>query len=236
MSYRILSLYYGHDANLCLFEDGNPVLLLEKERFSRIRHDQGHMNDIIPAILREHGWTPESINMIVINPYCRVTLDGKEFRWELEGKPFIYDPEYLRPVWRGAPEKRYSRHKIKFLGKTYDCIAVDHHLAHMAGALFTSPFVDAGILSADGGGDERFCALGYGQNNKIEWIEYDWGRDRTKDSSMLNIGSTWASIGQYNFGYQRLEGAGKLMGLSSYAEAPPILIQHIQRHALYYWP
>lgn len=237
MSYRILSLYYGHDANICLLEDGNPVLVLEKERYSRIKHDQGHMNDIIPTILKEHGWTPESIDMVVINPYCRPTLDGSEFYWDLEeDKTFVNNPEYLTPVWQGTPEERYSRHKIRLSSKTYDCIAVDHHLAHIAGAFFTSTFTDAGILTSDGGGDERFSAMGYGLDNKIEWIEYDWGKDRTTDYSMLNIGSTWASIGEYNFGYQRLEGAGKLMGLSSYAEAPPLLIQHIQRHAHYYWP
>ncbi len=235
MSYRILSLYYGHDANLCLLEDGYPVLVLEKERISRIKHDQGHMNDIIPIILKEHGWTPESIDMIVINPYCRVTLDGSEFQWDLEDKSFINNPEYLMPTWQGDPEKRYSRHKIKFLDKTYDCIAVDHHLSHIAGAFFTSTFTDAGVLSSDGGGDERYCAMGYGKDNRIEWVEYDWGKDRTSDYSMLNVGSAWASIGQYNFGYQRLEAAGKLMGLSSYTKAHPLLVQHIQRHALYYW-
>ncbi|MEW5723316.1 MAG: carbamoyltransferase C-terminal domain-containing protein [Thermodesulfobacteriota bacterium] len=235
MSFRLLSLYYGHDANLCLLEDGRPALVLEKERFTRVKHDQGHLNEILPLVLREYGWTPASIDLVVINPYCRATRGGQEFKWDLRGPTYLQDPDYNRPGWSGPPEKRISRHEVRLLGRSYDCVAVDHHLAHAAGALFTSPFHEAGILSADGGGDERYCALAYGRGGRIEWLEYDWGLDRAADFSLLNIGSTWASIGEYNFGFQRLEGAGKLMGLSSYAAPDPVLVEHVRRHALYYW-
>ena len=41
---RILSVYFGHDANCTLLEDGEPVVVLEKERLTRIKHDQGVMD------------------------------------------------------------------------------------------------------------------------------------------------------------------------------------------------
>ncbi len=81
---RILSLYFGHDANLTLLEDGVPVAVLEKERLTRIKHDQGLMD--LDAILEEYGWTPESIEVVVINPYLRSARDGRPFRWVLEGE------------------------------------------------------------------------------------------------------------------------------------------------------
>ena len=101
MAYRILSLYYGHDANLCLLEDGRPVLVLEKERATRIKHDQGHMDDLLPGLLKQHGWTPESIDLIVVNPAGRPTLDGETFRWDVRGRVYIQNPEYRQPAWSG---------------------------------------------------------------------------------------------------------------------------------------
>ena len=38
---RILSLFYGHDANCTLMEDGEPVVVVEKERRTRVKHDKG---------------------------------------------------------------------------------------------------------------------------------------------------------------------------------------------------
>lgn len=235
MSYRILSLYFGHDANLCLLEDGEPVLVLEKERASRIKHDQGHMLQIVARVLKEHGWGLDSIDMVVINPHCRPDAKGELLKWEIKGRPYTQNKDYLAPDWKGAPEGRASAHKLRIFNKVFDCLAVDHHLAHAAGAFFTSPFERAGILSADGGGDERFVALAYGEGNKIKWIEYDWGRQKHSDRSELNIGSAWASVGEHNFGFKRLEGAGKLMGLASYAQADQQMIDTMLRHMLFYW-
>ena len=59
---RILAVYYGHDANCTLLEDGEPVAVLEKERLTRIKHDQGQMD--LEAILADYGWAPETIDII----------------------------------------------------------------------------------------------------------------------------------------------------------------------------
>ncbi|MGD9349553.1 MAG: carbamoyltransferase N-terminal domain-containing protein, partial [Desulfobacterales bacterium] len=76
---RILSLFYGHDANCSLLEDGKPVVVLEKERLTRIKHDQGVMD--LEPILEAYGWTPDSIDVVVICPQARPTLDGRHYQW-----------------------------------------------------------------------------------------------------------------------------------------------------------
>ena len=58
---RILSAYFGHDANCTLLEDGAPVAVLEKERLTRIKHDQGVMD--LGGILERYGWDPETIDI-----------------------------------------------------------------------------------------------------------------------------------------------------------------------------
>ena len=228
---RILSLFYGHDANCALLEDGEPVVVLEKERLTRIKHDQGFMD--IEPILEAYGWKPDSIDVVVICPRVRPTLDGRMYRWELQGETYEANPDYLQDGWVGPAEYRYSRHRVKLFDRWYDCYAVDHHLAHVAGALFTAPFEDACLLTADGGGDFRMCALAYGSGNKVPQIEYGWGHEG-EGRLQLNIGRTWASIGEYNFGMNRLEGAGKLMGLASYGKPREEIIDTLRQQILYH--
>jgi carbamoyltransferase len=228
---RILSLYFGHDANCTLLEDGEPVAVLEKERLTRLKHDQGVMN--LEAILDDYRWAPESIDIIVINPYTRPTLDGELFQWDLQGDSYQTFPEYMLDGWKGPVERRCSQHRIRLFGKWVEGYAVDHHLAHIAGALFTSPFDKAGILTADGSGDFRNCALAYGSGNKIHEIEYGWGYEGI-GRLQLNIGRTWASIGEYNFGMKRLEGAGKLMGLASYGTPQAEIIDLLKQQMIYH--
>ena len=227
---RILSVYFGHDANCTLLEDGKPVVVLEKERLSRIKHDQGMMD--LEGVLEKYGWDPASIDVIAINPWVRPTLDGKPFQWQLEGETYREYPDYMLDGWCGGVEGRYSRHRIRLFGNWYDAYAVDHHLAHVAGALFASGFEEAGILTADGGGDYRMCALAYGSGGKIHEIEYGWGHEHKK--LQLNIGSVWASIGEYNFGMNRLEGAGKLMGLASYGSVREEIVNTLRQQMLYH--
>jgi len=228
---RILSLFYGHDANCTLMEDGEPVVVLEKERLTRVKHDKGSMD--IGAILEEYGWNPETIDVVAISPWVKPTFEGRLVQWHLEGETYQEHPDFKKSGWRGPVDNRYSRHRINLFDHWYDCIAVDHHLAHVAGALFTSPFEKSGILTADGGGDYRNCALAYGEGNRIEEIEYGWGYEGL-GKMQLNIGRTWASIGEYNFGMKRLEGAGKIMGLASYGTPRDELVDALKQQMLYH--
>lgn len=228
---RILSLFYGHDANCTLMEDGEPVVVLEKERLTRVKHDKGAME--IESILEEYGWNPETIDVVAISPWIKPTFDGRLVPWQLDGDTYQAHPDFKKTGWRGPVDSRYSRHRINLFGRRYDCYAIDHHLAHAAGALFTSPFEEAGILSADGGGDFRNCALAYGEGHRIEEIEYGWGYEG-RGKMQLNIGRTWASIGEYNFGMKRLESAGKLMGLASYGTPRDEIVETLRQQMLYH--
>ncbi len=224
-------MFFGHDANCSLLEEGEPIVVLEKERLSRIKHDQGLMD--IDAILEDYGWNPETIDIITISSWLRPTLDGQLIQWNLQGNTYQENPHYMKDKWVGPVENRYSQNRIKLFGRWYDCYVIDHHLAHVAGALFTSPFEEAGILTADGGGDYRNCALAYGSGNKIHEIEYGWGYEGA-GRLKLNIGRTWASIGEYNFGMKRLESAGKLMGLAGYGTPQDEIIDTLKQQMLYH--
>ena len=225
---KILSLYFAHDANCTLLEDGEAVAVIEKERLTRIKHDHGPLD--LEALLETYGWNPESIDIVVINPGI-VRADWLKFQWEMAGDTYLQHKTYRQSGWSGPVDDRYSHHRIRLFNRWYDGYAVDHHLAHIAGALFTSPFDAAGILSADGGGDLRMCALADGSGNRINHIEYGWGQGG--DGRQLNIGSVWASTGEHHFGMKRLEGAGKLMGLASYGTPRADLVAMLHNQMLY---
>ena len=76
------------------------------------------------------------------------------------------------------------------------------------------------------------CGLAHGSGGKIQEIEYGWGYEHKQ--MQLNIGSVWASIGEYNFGMNRLEGAGKLMGLASYGTVREEIVQTLRQQMLYH--
>jgi len=111
---RILSLYYGHDANCTLLEEGEPVVVLEKERLTRIKHDQGIMD--LDPILTDYGWTPDTIDVIVFNPYVRPTLDDKRFDWTMQADTYEAYPEYHTPGALVHPKSRCRMSSPPFWG------------------------------------------------------------------------------------------------------------------------
>lgn len=229
---RILSLYFGHDSSVCLLQDGEPVAVIEKERSTRRRHDQGWMD--LELLLEHHDWVPGDIDLVVINPYLREDLDGNAGPgWELTGPVYTERSDYRAPGLRCTPQDRYSHHQIRLFDRTFPCIAVDHHLGHIATGFYTSPFAKATLLSADGGGDERTLAAARAEGHHILEIEYGWGI--TRGEREMNIGSVWGSAGQHHLGYGRLEAAGKLMGLAPYGTARPQLVEAL-RDAAYTAP
>ncbi len=231
---RILSCFAGHDSNVTLMEDGAIVAVHEKERSSRIKHDQG-MLDLEP-ILKQHGWTSDSIDIIVANPYVRPDRNGRQADFGFEGPRYDRHNAYLAPGWTGSPEGRFNEGTMPFNGQIKRAFIVDHHLAHVAGAYYTSLFDECAVLSSDGGGDERFQALADCAGGKIKSIEYDWGINSAFPGSQFNIGSLWAAVGGL-FGYERLEGAGKLMSLAAYSpEVAPEIKTNLMQAALYWWP
>jgi carbamoyltransferase len=219
---RLLSLYFGHDSAICLLEDGRAVAVVEKERRSRVRHDQGWME--IQPVLEHYGWSTDSIDYVVINPDIWETFDGLLGKFSLTGRLYTEREDYRQPGLRCAAEARYSHHDIELFSRTLPCVAVDHHLGHISAGFYTSPFETAAVLSADGGGDLRTRAGARGEGSRIVEIEYGWGG---LGGAEVNIGSSWGSVGQHYLGYSRRDAAGKLMGLAPYGQARPDLVEAI---------
>jgi len=191
----ILGLYFGHNAAACIIQDGKVLINWELERFTRIKHDYGYNQEFVDKTLDHCGLTMNDVDHIACN-------------WHISIMRYVekHCPEKMCPF--PVPDTKHIEYK-KF-DKGY---AVNHHLAHVAGAYYTSPYNDATIFTWDGGGDSENSSVARGVGNKIHGYTPD---------KRENIASMWSGLCFNNYRMPRIHawdpgsGAGKIMGLASY--------------------
>ena len=64
---KILSINFGHDAALCLFDNGRLVEFCEIERISRLKHNYGIGSSTLNKFLDRLGLTFAEIDWVVVN-------------------------------------------------------------------------------------------------------------------------------------------------------------------------
>ena len=65
MNRYLIAVYSGHDASACLFRDNELVYAIEKERLSRIKHDEGDPIECIEYILSAEGIDYSEVDLVV---------------------------------------------------------------------------------------------------------------------------------------------------------------------------
>ncbi len=212
-----LGFHIGHDRSAALVVDGQVVAMIAEERLDRRKYSSG---DTIPMkainyVLALAGVTADAISDIAFtHAGCPITPQIED-NWRREILTSLHLSE--RPV--------------TMLG---------HHFAHAAAAYYTSPFREAAIAIADGGGDipndelceaESFYTAGDAglsliaqrfQNNTIKYgtalaVErFDYMPLSIRDCQ-ISIGRKYQQVTQmigFRFGQ-----AGKTMGLAPYGSA-----------------
>ena len=208
---KIISLHNGHDASVTAFEDGVILGHWELERVLNIKHFCGvdHGNEVADVlydhVLPRLGWEVSDIDQVV--------FAGKSEWAKTEFTSFV--PQYDnfnkdKPYATGAVELRD--------GSIVSCVAVLHHVNHIAYAYFTSPFTKAVGFSYDGVGDGTSSMAAICWDNKIRITDI-----LSQDNYLQNngIGLCYSYLGRlFPFlGNDLLATAGKAMGLSSYGVA-----------------
>tara|TARA_X000001382_G_scaffold91637_1_gene66169 strand:+ start:1478 stop:3022 length:1545 start_codon:yes stop_codon:yes gene_type:complete len=195
----ILGLYIGHNASACVIKDGELLVNWELERHTRIKHDFGYNKEFVEKTLNYCGMSWLDVDIVACNNPKAIT------RWIDKNRP-RENPPFNIPDTGGAEYREFDLPHSKG-------IAVNHHLCHVAGAYYTSPYISASIISWDGGGDAENFATAHGQANRI--VNYC-------PEKKENLASYWSSICFNNYKMKRIHdwdpgsGAGKIMGLSSY--------------------
>lgn len=171
---------FMHDYNCCLIDvDRQRVAMCEAERLSGRKHH----------VIRE-----EDDLLAPVQKCCRDL--GYRIR-DIDVVVFGHTDSFDCKEWLK-----------KKLGKK-EFIEVDHHLCHVAGGFFSSPYESAVIVSVDGFGDGASGLLAIGEGSHIQAIE----RISEEDSLGLEYLRATVHLGLGGYGAE-----GKTQGLAPYGE------------------
>jgi len=196
----VVAWYAGHDASVALVSP-ERIVHLEKERFTRIRHDGGDVDSLFPIALEQAGMSADDLVAT-----ARVAPDG-------DGKCWATDS----PLEVECTERTV-------LGRTLPHYYLPHHLAHAAYAFYTSPFARAAVVTMDGGGDGRMISGGSAMNDGLSgWAEHRFGEGRgawtLHYATEPSIGHEWNRLASELFGDGGTYSAGKVMAVGGVAAA-----------------
>jgi carbamoyltransferase len=168
---NILGLnYIFHDSSACIVKDGELIAAIEDERLTGDKHTQRFPEKAIAGCLSAGKISVEEIDHIAVsfNPKKHIitkTIYATSLH-KAAGSFISY--EFLRIR---ARQKAFWAWYKKVWGESKKRPAVhfiDHHLAHIGGSYFVSPFDDAALLSVDGWGEWSTTWMGHATGHRLE--------------------------------------------------------------------
>lgn len=201
-----ISAYY-HDSAACLIRDGQVIMAIEEERFSRIKHDNNFPHKAIEFCLKSQELKAEEID-------CVAYYEKPLLKFERILETFLTTwPFSLTPFLKGIPEwldyKIKIEATIKKLGFKNKIFFIPHHFSHAAASFYPSPFEKAAILTVDGVGEYQTTGLWYGKGNSITQL-----KSINFPHSLGLLYSTFTAF----LGFKVNEDEYKVMGLAAYGK------------------
>lgn len=215
----------SYNSAACILKNGKLIAFAEEERFNKIKHSLHFPADrSIDFCLREAGLNLKNIDFIAVG-YDRFTNVLKS---DLVKKIFNIRKRIITSSLVGNKERinRQGLSSLLFSGSRYfinyyqgffklpfdftdkkKVVYVRHHIAHCASAFYVSPFKEACIISADGGGGQEAGILAVGRESKIEVLK--------RIPSIDSLGNLYSDFTEL-LGFKKHDGEGKVMGLSAY--------------------
>ena len=198
-------------ASAALVVDGVPVAAIAEERLNRIKYYAGFPRLAVRRVLEMASLSPDDIDCVAIARDPAANLARKA--------AFLFRNPNRIPTLLQAGASQVKQLDLKAqLSATFDCdpallsfrqVSVEHHLAHIASAYFTSPYDQAAGFSADGSGDFVTCMLANCRGNDIDVLQRIYVPH--------SLGSLYTMICQF-IGYGRYGDEGKVMGLAPYGQ------------------
>lgn len=201
-----VSAFY-HDAAACLLADGVPVLAIEEERLSRIKHDRAWPERAIAACLQAGGIEAGDVDVLVFYEKTLPKVERQLHSW-LRAYPRSFSA-FVRSVSRYLDGRFDLARWIEKRGFRREILFSEHHLAHAAFAFFSSPFEAASVLVADGVGEWATTSVWSAGPDGIVPEREIWFPD--------SLGLFYSLITGH-LGFRVNEDEYKVMGLASYGQ------------------
>lgn len=231
----ILGMYSGHDSHYCLIQDGQLTHHYHVDRFTRARHSAGFREAILMGMLKDAGLSWDNIDIVAVGG-CR--WDDVQSTTDLFSKLVVAERHFLNhtkgynnPMHKAlnqSPMERLTVDEVTWQGHTVKVYQLDHHLAHVAQAHYTGPFVNSLAFSFDGGGDGAFMLSCQGFGSQLSNLEYNDGFVWPHRPA---IGNLWTLTVRdlYKFPGGSTDGEGKLMGHAAYGNPRSEYVSVVER-------
>lgn len=201
--------HFFHDTSACLVKDGELLVAVEEERFSRDKHTWSFPTRAIAQCFAATGIRPSDIDHVAvsINP----TKDlGKKILYAAKlgtkSLPFIKH-EFFRA--RAKQKQLRQWFNATWPDNKPQLHLIDHHLAHVVGSFYVSPYDHAALLSMDGSGEWSTTYLGEMKGNELTCFS---------ESLFPNsLGSFYEAATQF-CGFRPNYDEGKTMGLAPFGD------------------
>ncbi len=207
-----ISAFY-HDSAACILKDGEIIVAVQEERFTRKKHDSSYPQHAIKFVLNYANLKLSEIDQIVFfeKPFLKFERLLETYV-AFAPKGFASFSKSI-PLWIKEKlfQKNFLFNKLKEHDKEYksdeNIFFSDHHLSHAASAFFPSPFEEAVVLTADGVGEWATTTVAIGKGNEL---------DIKKEIHFPHsIGLLYSAFTYYT-GFKVNSGEYKLMGLAPY--------------------
>jgi len=179
MMVTILGIHDGHDAGAALIKD-DEIHAVNEERLSREKYHRGFPKRSIKEVLELSSTDPADIDLVAAAGIYR------------KKKRLLQLKKCIKEII-GEPET--------------ELLTVHHHLAHSAGAYFTSGWKKCLVLTIDAAGDGVSSAVFIGDDGELKKI--------AESSYLDSVGDFYASITEM-LGFVPMRHEGKIMALSGY--------------------
>lgn len=203
--------YYFHDSTACIVQDGKLIAAIEEERLNRDKHTQSFPEKSIMRCLEIAGLGYDDID------YIAVSIKPQK-HWFSKLKFVLRHLKLFMPYFGHHVVNAYAkqrRFKIWY-NKTFTGLKkpkvhfIEHHLTHVAGSFYVSPYKKAALLGIDGSGEWATSWLGFGDGNNVTKI--------SESFFPHSLGSFYESVTQF-CGFIPNYDEGKTMGLAPMGDA-----------------
>ena len=217
-SLRVLGIHDGHNASICLLEDGEIKYLLQEERLTNKKNYFGFPEKSVSRMFEDLKIGPDDIDWVAMGsqhvpfPFTRddlLNIYEKASSLQARAKYLLRKT----PIYSMYKEKRRKDRISHVLNLGFDekkVLFVDHHLCHASSAYFGSPWRNEKVLvmTQDGSGDDLCSTVYIGENGQLEKI----AETKRGDS----VGDLYART-TFMMGFVPLEHEYKLMGMAPYS-------------------
>lgn len=227
---RILGLQLGHNATVCLLEDGKIVKAVSQEKFDNIKNSSSFPRDAINWVLSHSKYIDyiAVCGTFILPHQIELTNAKKDFHWNdylkywLANKipSSIYWKLLINKIKRTSNNAKHTLYKVlseifeldlnKVKQKTY---FIRHHTCHAYAAFYSirkkRKKEPALIFTLDGSGDYSCATVNVYKDGEIKRIAYSrW---------IHSIGYIYSNTTIF-LGMKALEHEYKVMGLAPYAK------------------